>query len=192
MEQLVKQCLHESGPNQSSSLINGLNIVIELIRKGTTSFEVKNNNQQQGGEAGGEVSFLQSPQPMFRRDALTVSDVIDVLIEQVGSLKQLIEHPRKQLEPVDTTLGKQSPLGIERLTVMELLAQLLHFRNNTNIFNKYHECEVFVTALDLFFQFPWNNLLHALVYDMILSLFDAPRAASQKLIVSVSSHYDLI
>jgi hypothetical protein len=39
---------------------------------------------------------------------------------------------------------------------------------------EFKETKALITCLDLFFFFPWNNLLHGIVYDMILQVFNGP------------------
>ncbi|KAJ3351200.1 hypothetical protein GGF32_004420 [Allomyces javanicus] len=44
---------------------------------------------------------------------------------------------------------------------------------------------ILVTSLDLFFYFPWNNLLHGIVYDMVLQVLNGPADKCRLLALSL-------
>lgn len=131
--------------------------------------------------------MLAPQMPMFRRDSLEIAELVEVLISEIGAFKALVETPRTPIQPCDTTLGKLVPLGQERLNLMQLFTELLHVET-AHVFKKFHECRIFLMALDLFFTFQWNNLLHHHVFDMVFCLFRVPASISKDCVISVNKH----
>ncbi|KAI9141057.1 SIT4 phosphatase-associated protein-domain-containing protein [Paraphysoderma sedebokerense] len=66
--------------------------------------------------------------------------------------------------------------GVSSLNGPELQALLV---------KQFADTKIIVTALDLFFAFPWNNLLHGLVYDLIALSLNAPMDKCKALALSV-------
>jgi len=59
-------------------------------------------------------------------------------------------------------IGQISPLGFQRLKVVEFFAILTH-TNYHCIYKEMMNLGIFKTCLDLFFAYPWNNFLHSTV-----------------------------
>ena len=132
------------------------------------------------------MSSLPPPPPVIHRDPLDISGLIDVLAERITDFTDALLRPLSSLTPVETTLGRMMPLGIERLAICELFADLLR-RNNPQICDKFRDNRVMTHVFDLFFQFPWNNLLHMIACDMVNSICEGSLGESESaLILSVS------
>ena len=59
------------------------------------------------------------------------TDLNDVFSTFCDNLKQFafaLDHPKSITGPTDTTLGKQTPLGSERLKICELFAEFIHLQ----------------------------------------------------------------
>ncbi|RKP09045.1 SIT4 phosphatase-associated protein-domain-containing protein [Thamnocephalis sphaerospora] len=194
---LVDYMLDPKAPNSTSTLVNGVAIFIELIRRNYNDLE--------------EEEDVTAPPPV------DLSDLICVLIERLPEFKQLLMSPKSVSDAVDTTMGRRVPLGFERLRVCELFAELLHL-SNMGLLNsllasdtdsaaaqpaaksethpisvgaalklKFIETGVLSTCLDLFFDFPWNNFLHTVVYDMVHQVLNLPLdvGCNRNLVVSL-------
>ncbi|KAJ3289499.1 hypothetical protein HK104_007414 [Borealophlyctis nickersoniae] len=218
MTKLVGYMLDKSAPNAGSTLTNGINIIIELIRRYCSEIEQaefqqhQHQLQQQAGRQG--------PSPPSEEKLQSLSTDLNELLHVLGSrivqFSELLTNPRN-LNPIDTTLGKQTPLGSERLKTCELFAEILHLQylyTSSPLFeklvvtkseskgtsgaareegkeapaekkalkgvadelvavtDKFIDAKVLPVCLDLFFNFPWNNFLHSVVYDMIAKVFN--------------------
>ncbi|KAI9226638.1 MAG: SIT4 phosphatase-associated protein-domain-containing protein, partial [Piptocephalis tieghemiana] len=206
---LVDYMLDPNAPHATSSLVNGVAIFIELIRRNYVEMDEDMLTSGMGMEGNGLSGFPQQ---------VDLTDLITVLSHRLSDFQHLLLHPRLHPEPVDTTVGKQVPLGFERLRVCELFAELLHLSSMAllNISpattfeeeeKKEHEKDqkeklgqeegssngltpgdtlksqfihaaILPTCLDLFFNFPWNNFLHTVVYDMVHQVLNIPLETS--------------
>ncbi|RKP13482.1 SIT4 phosphatase-associated protein-domain-containing protein, partial [Piptocephalis cylindrospora] len=198
VSQLVDYMLDPKAPHATSSLVNGVAIFIELIRRNYV--EMDEDMLASGIATGNGLSGF--PQQV------DLTDLITVLSNRLVDFQHLLLHPRLHPEPVDTTVGKQVPLGFERLRVCELFAELLHLSsmallNMTLAEEDGHgnkegakakgveeenkaltpgdalkaqliHAAILPTCLDLFFSFPWNNFLHTVVYDMVHQVLNIP------------------
>ncbi|KAF9931472.1 hypothetical protein FBU30_010088 [Linnemannia zychae] len=270
VSQLVSFMLDRDAPYSSSTLINGVTIFIELIRR---------NNRHvilQPLQNDYDVEPLPPGATEPAREAVNLSDLLKVLATRIEDFKDLLIVPRSTIGPILTSIGKQTPLGFERLKICEMFAELLHCSNMAILNSKpivtvsadgtvripkvlvselHHldhsvngdaddedkdkqhdsgkdpapvdkniadnhttprtssdepcvttltsatiaslasansiEGEVMIpvgdflklqfvdhhiipTCFDLFFQFPWNNFLHTVVYDMVHQVFHRP------------------
>lgn len=105
---MVDYMLDPLAPNSTSTLVNGVAIFIELIRRNYCEIEDENAHLMQ--------------------QQVDLSDLIRVLSRRLSEFQQLLLKP-KSAEAIETTVGKQVPLGFERLRVCELFAELLHLSN---------------------------------------------------------------
>ncbi|KAF9333129.1 hypothetical protein BG006_004002 [Podila minutissima] len=109
--QLVGFMLERDAPYSSSTLINGVTIFIELIRRNNSDYDV-------------EPNAIEPP-----REAVDLSDLLKVLASRIEDFRDLLVVPRSVTGPIDTSIGKQTPLGFERLKICEMFAELLHCSN---------------------------------------------------------------
>ncbi|KAG0367781.1 SIT4 phosphatase-associated protein-domain-containing protein [Gamsiella multidivaricata] len=114
VSQLVGFMLDRDAPYSSSTLISGVTIFIELIRRNNSDYDV-------------EPLPPGSTEPV--REAVDLSDLLKVLASRIEDFKNLLNVPRSVTGPIDTSIGKQTPLGFERLKICELFAELLHCSN---------------------------------------------------------------
>jgi serine/threonine-protein phosphatase 6 regulatory subunit 3 len=72
---------------------------------------------------------------------------------------------------LESSVGKIIPLGFERLKIVELISAL--FMTNYNcIDSELMKMNVLSTCLDLFFSYPWNNFLHAIVEAIVQGILE--------------------
>lgn len=92
----------------------------------------------------------------------TIEQIQDVLADNLIKFHELLLNPPKQ-EPIKTTFGViQKPLGYMRLEVVNLIRALLS-TNSPVIIQKLVELNTMKVIMELFIEFPWNNLLHTQV-----------------------------
>ncbi|KAG0257109.1 hypothetical protein BG011_004159 [Mortierella polycephala] len=113
VSQLVSFMLDRDAPFSSSTLINGVTIFIELIRRNNSDYDVE----------------PLPPNAEPPREPVDLSDLLKVLASRIEDFKDLLIMPRSVTGPVDTSIGKQVPLGFERLKICEMFAELLHCSN---------------------------------------------------------------
>ncbi|KAF9355926.1 hypothetical protein BGX26_005931 [Mortierella sp. AD094] len=114
VSQLVSFMLDRDAPYSSSTLINGVTIFIELIRRNNSDYDV-------------EPLPPGSTEPV--REAVDLSDLLKVLASRIEDFKNLLIVPRSVSGPIESSIGKQTPLGFERLKICEMFAELLHCSN---------------------------------------------------------------
>ncbi|KAG0756590.1 hypothetical protein G6F29_011303 [Rhizopus arrhizus] len=192
MQKLAKFMLDPEAPNATSTLVNGVSIIIDIIRHNNADLE---NDPTVTGLYGYSTNTTR-PKPV------SLADMLKVMSDHIPQFTHLLLKPRSVNGPVRTTLGDIEPLGFERLKICELFAELLHCSNMSNLNNINSEEEQqqeqvriikvdneelsvgdylkskFVTSkampicVDLFFAFPWNNFLHYVIYDMLHQVFN--------------------
>ncbi|KAF9581089.1 hypothetical protein BGW38_002020 [Lunasporangiospora selenospora] len=114
VSQLVTFMLDRNAPHSSSTLINGVTIFIELIRRNNSDYDV-------------EPTPPNPTEPV--KEPVDLSDLLKVLATRIEDFKELLLTPRSITGPIDTSIGKQTPLGFERLKICEMFAELLHCSN---------------------------------------------------------------
>ncbi|KAG0246779.1 hypothetical protein BGX31_009026 [Mortierella sp. GBA43] len=114
VSKLVSFMLDRNAPHSTSTLINGVTIFIELIRRNNSDYDV-------------EPLPPGSTEPI--REAVDLGDLLKVLASRIEDFKGLLLVPRSVTGPIDTSIGKQVPLGFERLKICEMFAELLHCSN---------------------------------------------------------------
>ncbi|KAJ3288754.1 SAPS-domain-containing protein [Rhizoclosmatium globosum] len=237
MRKIFGYMLDKTAPNATSSLSSGVIIMIELIRRYCSEIEQAEYQQHQfqtqimQARGGQDFGILPTTEKM-KSLAVDLNDLLKVIGEKVEDFSYLLEHPRN-MQPTDTTIGKSTPLGSERLRTCELFAEILHLqylyfssplferlvfgdlvededvamdgvkdgamevdrlstgiesinlkkRNVADELSSISEllvkANVLPMCLSLFFEFPWNNFLHSVVYDMIAKVFNTYSFTSQ-------------
>ncbi|CAG8833028.1 28526_t:CDS:2, partial [Racocetra persica] len=111
---LVNYMLDLEAPNSTSTLTNGVNILMQIIQKNNCDFN----------EESTPTLSPHQPHPI-----VDLSDMLRVLANRIGDFKSLLENPKSVSGQIDTTIGKMVPLGFERFKICELFAELLHCSN---------------------------------------------------------------
>ncbi|KAG0348184.1 hypothetical protein BG005_011686, partial [Podila minutissima] len=114
VSKLVNFMLDRTAPHSTSTLINGVTIFIELIRRNNSDYDVEP---------------LPPGQTEPLREAVDLSDLLKVLASRIEDFKDLLVVPRSVSGPIETSIGRQTPLGFERLKICEMFAELLHCSN---------------------------------------------------------------
>ncbi|ORX48429.1 SAPS-domain-containing protein [Piromyces finnis] len=221
---LINYMFDNDAPNSTSSLINGINIIIELIRKYCSDIEQiefqyhqfklsKENNSGNNNAKNTPPQVEEVAKPSDEQLYMlgtSINTILHIINTRLFDFKYLLSHPKSITGPVDTTIGKQIPLGQERLRICELFAEVMHLQylftssplfgevvnskapensdNNSSIGtkkpirtivdelveigNSFTELNILPICLKLFFDFPWNNFLHSVVFDMIAKIFN--------------------
>ncbi|KAJ3099998.1 hypothetical protein HDU97_002605 [Phlyctochytrium planicorne] len=248
MGKLVGFMLDKNAKNSTSTLTNGINIIIELIRRYCSEIE-QCEYQQHQYHTQLQISRAGPPVPSDEKLcalATDLNDLLNVIGARLPEFAGLLTAPRN-LTQTDSTIGKLTPLGSERLKTCELFAEVLHLQylytssplferlipksqlaliapstidpsNPTEassedaaaeapktearaeetaeksethvqeessgrdhitvsdelsiVTERFVESRILPMCLDLFFQYPWNNFLHSVVYDMIAKVFN--------------------
>ncbi|KAF9572844.1 hypothetical protein EC968_009409 [Mortierella alpina] len=110
---LVSFMLNRTAPHSTSTLINGVTIFIELIRRNNSDYDIE----------------PLPPNAVPPREAVDLSDLLKVLASRIEDFKDLLVVPRSVPGPIETSIGLQTPLGFERLKICEMFAELLHCSN---------------------------------------------------------------
>ncbi|RKO84944.1 SIT4 phosphatase-associated protein-domain-containing protein, partial [Blyttiomyces helicus] len=125
MVRLVTYMLDRSAPNTSTTLTNGINIIIELIRRYCSEIE---QAEMQLHHSQGQRTIPPSPSPEKLMSLATdLNDLLRVLGDKLLLFAELLDSPRHPGQ-VNTTIGLQTPLGSERLKTCELFAEILHLQ----------------------------------------------------------------
>ncbi|KAI9358621.1 SIT4 phosphatase-associated protein-domain-containing protein [Zopfochytrium polystomum] len=212
MKKLADYMVDKESPNATSTLANGINIIIELIRRYCSEIEQAEYQQHQF-----QQQLISSPtgealptDQKLHQLATDLNNLLQVICERVEEMAVLLENPRT-MPPFSTLSGDVVPLGSERLKTCELIAEILHLQylyfssplferlvsasttskplaashssvdelaealTRLRLSNQPNVADELVALTDkfkLFFEFPWNNFLHSVVYDMIAKVFN--------------------
>ena len=115
--------LDPDAPNATSTLINGVSIIIDMIR---------HNNSDLENDPGAVAVYEFS-----QRTSVSLAGMLQVMGDHVAEFTHLLLKPRSVNGPIRTTMGELEPLGFERLKICELFAELLHCSNMSNL-NKFN------------------------------------------------------
>ncbi|CAM0137266.1 sporulation-induced protein [Umbelopsis sp. WA50703] len=120
MTKLVDYMLDKKAHNSTSSLINGVAIIIDLIRHNNSDAELDHIDLY-----AGEEGIMEPP--------VSLKEMMEVLADRVGDFNNLLIHPKSVSSTIPTTIGDRMPLGFERLKICELFAELLHCSNMAHL-----------------------------------------------------------
>lgn len=126
MQKLAKFMLDPDAPNATSTLINGVSIIIDIIRH--------NNSDLENDPAVAALYDYQST-AVRTGGSVSLAEMLKVMGDHVPEFTHLLLKPRSVNGPIRTTLGELEPLGFERLKICELFAELLHCSNMSNLNN---------------------------------------------------------
>lgn len=115
MEKLIKIML-----KGSTSLSNGVGIIIELIRKNNSDYDFV------------QVMYTTlETHPPNDRDPIYLGHLVKLFAKYMPVFNELLVDTK--LSPLETPFGSIEPLGFERFKICELVAELLHCSNMTLI-----------------------------------------------------------
>lgn len=144
----------------SSSLLNGLTVLIELLRR-----HVREHHDDE--------TTLEQLAPILKLSVQNLSNLI----------KLLSTAPGEGTTTLMTTTGKVVPLGFERLKIVEFISALF-ITNKLCIDEELVKTDILNICLDLFFSYPWNNFLHAIVEIIIQSILEGENEKLKMTLVS--------
>jgi hypothetical protein len=130
MQKLAKFMLDPEAPNATSTLINGVSIIIDIIRH--------NNSDLENDPAVAALYDYQSNPNLRVNGSVSLAEMLKVMGDHVPEFTHLLVKPRSVNGPIRTTLGELEPLGFERLKICELFAELLHCSNMSNLNNSFN------------------------------------------------------
>jgi len=145
-ESFVNQLFTYVLSGSNSVLLNGLSVVIELLRRYSRD---------------------------TTEDTTTLENLPTLLAVSVGKLEQFDNFLRTPM-PADmvTTVGQLNPLGFYRLKVVDFYLSLLRTRYRS-IDEQFAKQGTLKIILDLFFTYRWNNFLHSIVEQIILTILES-------------------
>ncbi|KAG6833098.1 hypothetical protein H0H87_011509 [Tephrocybe sp. NHM501043] len=125
--------------SKTSSVVQSISMVIELIRKNNSDFfepylfhTLRNRLvqvQQQIHDDERDALELAMKEMADRMGVVHLGPVLEVMMPILGRLQHFLLHPRSLIGPVETTVGTILPLTLERWRISELFAELLHCSN---------------------------------------------------------------
>ncbi|ORZ17185.1 SIT4 phosphatase-associated protein-domain-containing protein [Absidia repens] len=125
MRKLAGFMLDPKAPNATSTLINGVTIIIDLIRH--------NNSDMENDPMLNTTYGYNGNNAIIRPTSVSLADMLRVLADHVMDFNRLLTEPRSVTGLMRTSIGEQIPLGFERLKICELFAELLHCSNMSNL-----------------------------------------------------------
>jgi len=127
--------------SSKSALFWGLQIIIEIVKR----------------ETGDEHEFKSTP-------LTDLPSHLSVCGQYLSNLVAILRDP--SVAPFNTTVGQVTPIGTNRLKILEFFAALIR-KNYECLDTLFLELGVFNVCLDMFFSYYWNNFLHSIVTDMV-------------------------
>ncbi|KAH8548276.1 SIT4 phosphatase-associated protein-domain-containing protein [Umbelopsis sp. PMI_123] len=121
MTQLVNYMLDKDASNSTSSLINGVAIIIDLIRHNNSDTELD------------QIAMYSAEEGGVTEPPVSLKEMMQVLADRVGDFNNLLINPKSVSSTIPTTIGDRMPLGFERLKICELFAELLHCSNMAHL-----------------------------------------------------------
>ncbi|EMR09938.1 hypothetical protein PNEG_01697 [Pneumocystis murina B123] len=118
IEILVKFMFDTEAPFSSSSLINSTSVIIELIRK---------NNSDYNRVSFFDISFAKNTSG--EKGPIYLGNMLKILASHIPDFQKILLDPRMPKDEIEIAYDKIKPLGIERLRICELYAELLHCSN---------------------------------------------------------------
>mmetsp|Transcript_21511 Transcript_21511/g.36882 ORF Transcript_21511/g.36882 Transcript_21511/m.36882 type:complete len:844 (-) Transcript_21511:515-3046(-) len=131
-----------------SVLMNGLSVVIELLQRSKFGFDLQGQRVED------------QPAPA----------IVAVLVKNIDKLCTLL----RQAPPTTmlTTVGTFVPLGPGRLKVVEFFVAFISSKH-PQVYDVFMKADVVTICMDLFYEYKWNNLLHAQVERLIAAIVDS-------------------
>eukprot|EP01103_Thecamoeba_quadrilineata_P010195 TRINITY_DN2127_c0_g1_i1.p1 TRINITY_DN2127_c0_g1~~TRINITY_DN2127_c0_g1_i1.p1 ORF type:complete len:611 (-),score=125.73 TRINITY_DN2127_c0_g1_i1:125-1957(-) len=179
-EMSTKLFAYALAEGSSSELIHGLAVVIELLRRNSllqsqpSSIPRPNLQNQYGMQEMGIPPPTPPPPPRADLDPNTLPSFIETTLSYLPVMMGIIQNTAPGEEStVKMPLGEQRVFGFRRYKVLETIASLA----NTGfpaVFHALLHKNIYSACLDIFFEFQWNNFVHATVEQMIVPLATSP------------------
>ncbi|KAG6836788.1 hypothetical protein H0H93_003209 [Arthromyces matolae] len=122
--------------SKTSSVVNGISMVTELIRKNNSDFfepylfhTLRNRLMHVQPDANvdrrGAMEQVMS-EMVERMGVVHLGPMLEIMIRIMDRLQHYLRYPRSTRGPLVTTVGAINPLTQERLRITELFAELIH------------------------------------------------------------------
>ncbi|KAI8839574.1 SIT4 phosphatase-associated protein-domain-containing protein [Chytridium lagenaria] len=195
---IVGFMLDKNAKNSTSTLTNGINIIIELIRRYCSEIEQAEYQQHQYHtqiqmtRGGGAVPSDEKLCAL----ATDLNELLKVIGDRLFEFAGLLMAPRN-VSSMETTMGRHTlldPNGSRRVSFLPKCCtsreeegkeeggeegKVDGRRDDVTVSDElsvvtegFVESKILPMCLELFFQYPWNNFLHSVVYDMIAKVFN--------------------
>jgi hypothetical protein len=138
----------------NSSLLHGLTVVIELLRR-----HVKERHD--------DTTTLDQLHPLLKTTIQHLPTLTQLLTQRADPT-----HAETTVFVLESSVGKIVPLGFERLKIVELLSALF-MTNYQCIDAELMRLNVLSICLELFFSYPWNNFLHSIVESIVQGVLES-------------------
>ncbi|ORZ24411.1 SIT4 phosphatase-associated protein-domain-containing protein [Absidia repens] len=178
MTRLLDIMLDTSGLNAIDSFICGAKLLINLIRY--------NDERHLEDTPLSDTSDIST-------NSKILANILICCTSRLEDFLYLLENPRSK---------QPARLGMERLVLLELIAEWIHCANLTGVYQEgdafksaYCQYDAVGRVLDLFFAFPSCNLAHSVICDMIGQTFEnkcLQRETNQQMILEVFTKAQLI
>ncbi|CAB3985774.1 Hypothetical predicted protein [Paramuricea clavata] len=155
---LLDHMLHDVHLKSSSdSLVGGINVLLTLLEINKSNSESPFSNV----EIGEPVTALDA-----ERLAHGVTTTLSSIVPRLDGFHCILTDP-PPMPAMTTTVGKlEPPFGKTRLHVMKMFSAILQM-NSDEVNEELAKLGTLQVMWELFFQYPWNNFLHAEVEHCI-------------------------
>jgi len=137
----------------SSSLLQGLSVLIELLRR-----HIKDQHD--------DSTKLEDLPPLLRIITINLDKFHVLLKDKEGEQEKVLLQP----------IGPIQPLGFHKLKIIEFVAALTR-TNTSSIDTEIMKQGIIGSCLDLFFTHQWNNFLHSFVEQIVSQILEGENEA---------------
>ncbi|CAO3643862.1 unnamed protein product [Cunninghamella blakesleeana] len=189
MTQLVDYMLDSESSESVDTFLCGSKLIINLIRYNDERYlNDKDNDDTISLNPIEEPGENESPQ-----NSKILSTMLSACTLRLADFLKLLKEPRSKC-------GKR--FGMERLTLLELLAEWIHCSNLSGLSDTGHEFKLMycqqntiIYILDLFFDFPSCNIAHNVICDIIGQIMEnkyLDKNINRQMILQLFTHGKLI
>jgi len=160
-EEVVEKVFMYMFCGSMSCLTNTLTIAIVLVQQ-----DVERRMQIRQGICNSDQNQVEQKE--------SIKKLSPILEHVVRCLPKLMDYLKKPTELDGVELKTQygtlkPPFGATRLKIIELMLALITC-DLREVQNAVVENRVLITTFEMFFLFPWNNMLHGIVESMVLTI----------------------
>eukprot|EP00741_Cyanophora_paradoxa_P006887 tig00001049_g6662.t1 len=172
-EEVVEKLVTNVFSGSPSSLLGGLSVLCELLDRSKAGHSLL-------GQKLDSPPAVDPPPP-----------AVSFVLARVDDIIQILRKP-PPTESMLTTFGTLTPpLGSTRLRVVEFIVSLLATKYPA-VYTSVVSAHVFPAVLDLFFEFKWNNFLHAQVERLIVAALESEDVALRMAVITDAKLVDRI